>query len=77
MREDVGFRLEDKLGIAELPHFRNIETGDFGFRRNPLSDEELEHQVDEEAEGEDEADQRGDADELRGKLAGIARRTDR
>ena len=69
--QNVRFRLEDKLGITELSHFRKIETRDFRFHRDSLPDEEFEREVDEEAEREDETDQRGDAHELRGKLAGV------
>ena len=38
----VWFRLEDKLGISELAHFRKIQTRDFSFDGNALADEEFE-----------------------------------
>src|SRR6201987_1351144 len=36
MREDVGFLTEDKLGIAELPHFRKIQARHLGLRGNSV-----------------------------------------
>lgn len=41
---------EDELGIAELPHLRDIETGEFSFCRDPVPDEELNGQVDDQAD---------------------------
>src|SRR5579862_3846345 len=65
MHQIVRLGFEDKLGITELAHFRQVQSRHFRFNRHPVSDEELDHQVDQEAEGEDEPDQRGDADQLR------------
>src|SRR5438309_1859602 len=49
--EDVGFRTEHKLGIAELPHLRKIQARHLGFRRNSVPKEELEPQVQQETKG--------------------------
>jgi hypothetical protein len=60
-----------KLGESELSHLRNIKSGDFGFRGNPVSDEDLEHPVQHETKGEDEAQQSGNTYKLSSKLAGV------
>src|SRR6267143_3331614 len=65
-------RSKDELRITKLAHLRNIETRQLRLHGNSLSHEELEDEVDDEAEGKDKAHQRGDANQLRGKLAGIA-----
>ena len=63
---------EDELGIAELPHLRNVQARKFRFRRDPVTDEELDRQVYEHADREHNADQCRDAHQLRDKLAGVA-----
>src|SRR5258706_16044654 len=65
------FRTEHKFGVTELAHLRNIETRQLRFYRNSLPHEELKGEVDNEAECEDKAHQRGYTDQLRSKLAGI------
>src|SRR5438045_1168166 len=71
-RHRFWFRTEDKLGVSELSHFRNIQTRHLRLRRDPVPDENLERPVQDEAEGEDEAQQSGNTDELSGELACIA-----
>ena len=72
MRHRFRLRTEDKLGVSELPHFRNVQTRHLRFRRNPMPYKYFEAPVQEETEGEDEAQQGGDTDELSSQLAGIA-----
>src|SRR5712664_62756 len=67
-----GLRPEDELGIAELPHLRNVETVQLGLRRHPMSDDVFEHHVDGKAQREYDTEQRGDAYQLRGELPGIS-----
>src|SRR5215470_14861341 len=69
--EALGFLAEHKLGIAELPHLRNVEACNFSFCRNPLAEEELERKVQQEAECENKSQQSRDTDELSSKLAGV------
>src|SRR5258708_1668236 len=56
-RHRFRLRTEDKLGVAELTHFRNVQTRHLGFRRNPVPDKDLKHPVEKETEGENEAKQ--------------------
>src|SRR6266853_3512306 len=65
------FRAEHEFGITELAHLRNVEPCKLRLYRNSLPHEELKGEVDNEAECEDKAHQRGYTDQLRGKLAGI------
>src|SRR5229473_7112871 len=67
-----GFRTKDELGIAELPHLRNVETVQLGLRRHAVPDEVLEHHVDGEAQREDDAEQGGDTHQLRSELGCIS-----
>ena len=55
-----------------MSHLRKIEAGNFGFDGNALSKDDVENPVQHKAEGEDEADQRRDANDLRHQLAGIS-----
>ena len=67
--QHIGLGTEDKLRIAELSHLRKIETGNFSRSRDALTEEDVEDPVEHEAEGEDEAHQRGNAHQLRHQLA--------
>src|SRR3954463_15881242 len=69
---EYSFRTEDELGVPELPDFRNVEPVQLALRRDAVPDGVLEHHVDREAEREDDAEQRGDAHELRRQLARVA-----
>src|SRR6266567_2799910 len=68
-RHGYGLRTEDKLRVAKLSHFRNIQTRQLSFRRNPLPDKNVKHQVQHETEGEDKAQQSGNTHKLSSKLA--------
>src|SRR4051794_12472497 len=67
-----GLGSENKLGVAKLSHLRQIESGDFTFRRNALAKHHIEDPVYRVAESEDEADERAYADQLRHQLARVA-----
>ena len=64
MSEDVRFLPEHELGIAELPHFRKIQSCHLGVRRNAVPEEEFEPQIQQETKGEDETEQSGNTDEV-------------
>src|SRR6185437_13120401 len=71
LQEIIRFRLEHEFRIAELAHFRKIETRQFRLYRDSVPDEIFEQEIDHETQRENEADQGGDTDELRRKLARI------
>src|SRR5258707_1325883 len=58
---------ENELGIAELSHLRNVQARKFRFRRDPVTDDELDRQVDEHADREHDTDECRDAHQLRDK----------
>src|ERR1041385_3680064 len=66
----MAFQLE--LGITELAHFGNVETLHFGLGGSPLAYHGIDDHVHDKTHGEHHTDQRGHAEELRHKLAGIA-----
>ena len=51
------FLPKDKFGIAERSHLGDVESFQLRLRGDALSDEPINQQVEDEAEGEDEADQ--------------------
>src|SRR5467141_4422928 len=71
-RFEGGFRAEDELGIAELPHLRNVETVQLGLCRHAMADDVFEHHVDGEAQREHGTEQGGDTHQLCGELARIS-----
>src|SRR5690242_1548925 len=58
--ENRRLRLEHELGVTELSHLRYVQAGQFRFRRDSMTDKELDRQVDDHADGENDANQRGD-----------------
>src|SRR4051794_24353594 len=65
-----GLQLE--LGVTDLSHLGNVQTLQLSFRRDTLADADVDEPVGNEAQRKDEAYQRGDAHELRDKLAGVS-----
>src|SRR5689334_4495641 len=65
-----GFQLE--FGIAELTHLGQVETFQFDLRRDSVTHDQIDDPEDYKTEGEDEANQRHDAEELRHQLAHVA-----
>ena len=69
---EIRLRSKHEFRITELAHLRKVEAGNFGFDGNALSQDDVENPVQHKAEGEHEADQRRDANDLRHELAGIS-----
>ena len=71
-KQDFRLWFEYELRITDLTHLRNIQSGNFSLDRDSLPENDVQHPVEYEAEAEDEANQRSDADQLRNQLAGVA-----
>ena len=69
------FGLEDEVRIRDRAHFRNVQACQFALRRDALTDEPVDEQVEHEAHDEHEAEERRHAHELRHELARRRRRT--
>src|SRR6185369_3048017 len=65
-------RFQDKLGITQCSHFWDIETFQFVFSRNTLTDDDFDQPVHCIGEWENETKQCSDTDQLGYKLTGVS-----